>query len=94
VHTQKSRAGDGHVVIATKRRATPMAIPLFDLPDGESHEGKALIHFPSEETGILDSHAWCTPRGRALRGAVMSEVHVPVFRASIKCPSPITTLRP
>jgi hypothetical protein len=31
---------------------------------------------------------------RPLRGAVMSEVHVPVFRASIKCPSPVTTLRP
>jgi len=71
-----------------------MAIPPFDLPDGESHEAKVLVHFPSEETGMLDSHAWCTTRGRALRGAVMSEVHVPVFRASIKCPFPVAGSRP
>ena len=31
---------------------------------------------------------------RPRRGAVMSEVHVPVFRASIKCPSLVTTARP
>ncbi len=33
-------------------------------------------------------------RGRPLRGAVISELHVPVFRASIKCHSPVTKSRP
>ena len=31
---------------------------------------------------------------RPLRGAVMREVHVPVFQASIKCPYPVTGSRP
>ena len=71
-----------------------MAILPFDPPYGESHEGKVLVHFSSEETEMLDSHARCTSRRRPLRAAIMSEVRVPVFRASIKCSSPVTRSRP
>lgn len=39
--------------------------PIFDLPEGESREGKLLVHFPSEETGMIDHYAWCSPEQAA-----------------------------
>jgi hypothetical protein len=31
------------------------------LDDHDDHTGKVLVHFPSEETGIIDHDGWCTP---------------------------------
>lgn len=70
-----------------------MAITPLDLTDCASHEGNVLVHFPSQETGMLDSPARCTPRRRPLGGSVMSEAFVPVFRANAKYPSPVKRSR-
>jgi hypothetical protein len=33
----------------------------IDHDEGDEHAGKMLIHFPSEETGLIAHDCWCTP---------------------------------
>ena len=33
----------------------------IDHDEGDEHAGKVLIHFPSEETGLIAHDCWCTP---------------------------------